>query len=76
MVVGIDDSDHSFHALEWTLEHFFSPSPENSAFKLVVVHAKPSAATAVGGLTGPGTVPPPLTLIFDFQLKFDGFSMS
>ncbi|KAH6766396.1 Adenine nucleotide alpha hydrolases-like superfamily protein [Perilla frutescens var. hirtella] len=53
MVVGIDDSDHSFHALEWTLEHFFSPAPENSAFRLVVVHAKPSATTAVG-LTGPG----------------------
>ncbi|KAH6823981.1 Adenine nucleotide alpha hydrolases-like superfamily protein [Perilla frutescens var. hirtella] len=53
MVVGIDDSDHSFHALEWTLEHLFSPAPENSAFRLVVVHAKPSATTAVG-LTGPG----------------------
>lgn len=53
MVVGLDDSDHSYYALEWTLEHFFSPAPENSAFKLVVVHAKPSATTAVG-LTGPG----------------------
>ena len=54
MVVGIDDSDHSLYALEWTLKHFFSPAPEKSPFKLVIVHAKPSATTAVG-LTGPGT---------------------
>ncbi|KAI3449490.1 hypothetical protein Pfo_006155 [Paulownia fortunei] len=53
MVVGVDDSEHSFHALEWTLQHFFSPAPENSPFKLVIVHAKPSAATTVG-LAGPG----------------------
>lgn len=53
MVVGLDDSEHSFYALEWTLEHFFSKSPENSPFKLVIVHAKPSAASAVG-LAGPG----------------------
>ncbi|KAL3827828.1 hypothetical protein ACJIZ3_016630 [Penstemon smallii] len=54
MIVGIDDSEHSYYALEWTLQHFFSPSPgNNSAFKLVIVHAKPSAATTVG-LIGPG----------------------
>ncbi|PIN18002.1 hypothetical protein CDL12_09328 [Handroanthus impetiginosus] len=53
MVVGLDESDQSFYALEWTLQHFFSPAPENSHFKLVVVHAKPSAANAVG-LAGPG----------------------
>lgn len=53
MVVGLDDSDHSFHALEWTLDHFFSPPPEKPVFKLFVVHAKPSAASAVG-LAGPG----------------------
>ncbi|KAL0391114.1 UNVERIFIED_CONTAM: hypothetical protein Scaly_0468500 [Sesamum calycinum] len=55
MVVGLDDSDHSFYALEWTLQHFFSPSPENSPFKLVIVHAKPSALTAIG-LAGPGSL--------------------
>ncbi|KAI3460809.1 hypothetical protein Pfo_017472 [Paulownia fortunei] len=54
MVVGLDDSDHSFYALEWTLQHFFSPSPENSPFKLVVVHAKPSPLTAIG-VAGPGS---------------------
>ncbi|PIN04580.1 hypothetical protein CDL12_22889 [Handroanthus impetiginosus] len=55
MVVGVDDSEHGFYALEWTLQHFFSPSPENSPFKLVVVHAKPSPVSAVG-LVGPGSV--------------------
>ncbi|KAG6417820.1 hypothetical protein SASPL_120013 [Salvia splendens] len=35
MVVGIDDSDHSLYALEWTLKHLFSPAPEKSPFKLV-----------------------------------------
>ncbi|KAH6827391.1 Adenine nucleotide alpha hydrolases-like superfamily protein [Perilla frutescens var. hirtella] len=53
MVVGIDDSDHSFYALEWTLDHFFLASPENSPFKLVVVHAKPPPLSTVG-LMGPG----------------------
>ncbi|CAA3009779.1 universal stress PHOS34 [Olea europaea subsp. europaea] len=53
MVVGLDDSEHSYYALEWTLEHFFSKISENSPFKLVIVHAKPSAASAVG-LAGPG----------------------
>ncbi|KAL7112728.1 hypothetical protein ACP275_04G020200 [Erythranthe tilingii] len=52
MVVGMDDSVHSYHALEWTLQHFFTPAPEKSLFKLVIVHAKPSPVTAVG-LAGP-----------------------
>ncbi|KAB5527438.1 hypothetical protein DKX38_021285 [Salix brachista] len=54
MVVGIDDSEHSTYGLEWTLDHFFTPSlSSNSLFKLVVVHAKPSASSAVG-FAGPG----------------------
>ncbi|XP_059625684.1 universal stress protein PHOS34 [Cornus florida] len=53
MVVGIDDSEHSSYALEWTLNHFFIPLASNSLFKLVIVHAKPSPASVVG-LAGPG----------------------
>ncbi|XP_061347255.1 universal stress protein PHOS32-like isoform X2 [Gastrolobium bilobum] len=49
MVVGIDDSEHSSYALKWTLDHFF-PNP---MFKLVLVHSRPSATSAVG-LAGPG----------------------
>ncbi|KAI3409423.1 Usp domain-containing protein [Psidium guajava] len=53
MVVGVDESDYGVHALEWTIDHFFAPSMPVSPFKLVVVHAKPSASSAVG-LVGPG----------------------
>lgn len=55
MVVGIDDSEHSYYALEWTLEHFSvklcGPSPP---FRLVIVHAKPIASTVLT-LGAPGT---------------------
>ncbi|KAA8549164.1 hypothetical protein F0562_000848 [Nyssa sinensis] len=53
MVVGIDESEHSVYALEWTLDHFFTPFASNSPFSLVIVHAKPSPSTAAG-LAGPG----------------------
>ncbi|XP_073009382.1 universal stress protein PHOS32 [Typha latifolia] len=53
MVVGIDESDHSFYALQWILGHFFSCGGAGGAFRLVVVHAKPTATSAVG-LAGPG----------------------
>ncbi|XP_059298037.1 universal stress protein PHOS34 isoform X1 [Lycium ferocissimum] len=53
MVVGIEDNQHSFYALEWTLDHFFKNySPSNSPFKLVIVHAKPTPS--IIGLAGPG----------------------
>lgn len=53
MIVGIDDSDHSFYALEWTLDHFLAPSAPNPPFKLIVVHSKPSPTSAIG-FAGPG----------------------
>lgn len=53
MVFGIDDSEHSYYALEWTLAHFFTPN--TAAFKLFIIHAKPSPATAIG-LAGPGLI--------------------
>ncbi|XP_059632737.1 universal stress protein PHOS34-like [Cornus florida] len=46
MVVGLDDSAHSFYALEWTLDHFFTP-PQNGLFKLIVVHAKTAPSTVI-----------------------------
>ncbi|KAJ1412622.1 UspA [Sesbania bispinosa] len=52
MVVGIDDSDFSTYALEWTLDHLLSP-PNTSNFKLVLVYAKPSISASVG-FVGPG----------------------
>uniref|UniRef100_A0A2N9J1S0 UspA domain-containing protein n=1 Tax=Fagus sylvatica TaxID=28930 RepID=A0A2N9J1S0_FAGSY len=53
MVVGIDDSEHSTYALEWTLDHFFTPYASNHPFNLVLVHSKPTPSSAVG-LAGPG----------------------
>lgn len=55
MVVGLDDSQHSFYALEWILDHFFGPPLNSHAapFKLIIVHAKPTATSAIG-LAGPG----------------------
>ncbi|KAJ4824306.1 hypothetical protein Tsubulata_029367 [Turnera subulata] len=63
MVVGIDDSEHSMYALEWTLQHFFAAPSSDPPFKLVIVHARPSATSAVG-LAGPEVLP-----IVDSDLK-------
>lgn len=48
MLVGIDDSEHSKYALEWTLDNFFKPSGSNPPYKLIVVHARPTVTSAVG----------------------------
>ncbi|KAH0924485.1 hypothetical protein HID58_016741 [Brassica napus] len=53
MVVGMDESEQSTYALEWTLDRFFAPYAPNFPFKLFIVHAKPNAVSAVG-LAGPG----------------------
>ncbi|KAK8614556.1 hypothetical protein V6N13_068356 [Hibiscus sabdariffa] len=49
MAAGIDESEHSMYALEWTLEHFFTSNPP---FKLIIIHAKTTACSIVG--LGPG----------------------
>jgi hypothetical protein len=61
MVVGLDESEPSSYALQWTLQHFF-PSGQPRLYHLVVVTAKPAAVCNVG-LTGPGTSLPPLPLV-------------
>ncbi|KAK4775560.1 hypothetical protein SAY87_023521 [Trapa incisa] len=53
MVIGIDESEHSKYALEWTLDRFVAPYASNCPFKLFIVYARPHAASAVC-LTGPG----------------------
>jgi hypothetical protein len=54
MVLAFDDSEHSFYALEWTLNHFYSPATGGGmGFQLVIVHAK-RALSAVN-VSGPGT---------------------
>ncbi|XP_039040189.1 universal stress protein PHOS32-like [Hibiscus syriacus] len=41
MVIAMDDSPHSMYALEWTLDHFYTPFGSLRPFHLVVVHARP-----------------------------------
>lgn len=54
MILAIDSSDHSFYALEWTLDHIFTPaSASGCLFKLLVIHAR-QPPTSVIGLAGPG----------------------
>jgi len=50
-VVGVDDSDHSYHALEWTVRHVAAGMA--GAADLVIVHAKPSPSSVVS-FGGPG----------------------
>ncbi|XP_062204090.1 universal stress protein PHOS34-like [Phragmites australis] len=52
MVVGADESDHSYYALQWALQHFFPPG-QPQQYRLAVVTAKLPAVSAVG-LAGPG----------------------
>ncbi|XP_030532514.1 universal stress protein PHOS34-like isoform X2 [Rhodamnia argentea] len=56
MVAGVDESELSWYALQWTLDHFSVPFAPHFPFKLVVVHAKPSPASAIG-LAGPEVLP-------------------
>ncbi|EOA14787.1 hypothetical protein CARUB_v10028087mg [Capsella rubella] len=55
VVVGVDDSAHSYHALETALDLFFIPFKSSPQFKLVVVHARPTASSFLG-VAGPVTV--------------------
>ncbi|XP_061995024.1 universal stress protein PHOS32 [Rosa rugosa] len=47
MLIAIDDSEHSFYALEWTLDHLFAPGSTHP-FKLGIIHARASPASALG----------------------------
>ncbi|XP_071738319.1 universal stress protein PHOS34-like [Rutidosis leptorrhynchoides] len=55
MIVGIDDSEQSFFALEWTLDRFIVPSAANPPFNLILVNSKPTPASSIG-LHIPGVV--------------------
>ncbi|XP_015899907.2 uncharacterized protein LOC107433163 isoform X2 [Ziziphus jujuba] len=54
MVMGLDESEHSFYALEWTLDNFFAKSGSDHPFKLVIVHARRTPASVIG-VAGPGS---------------------
>ncbi|KAL4558849.1 hypothetical protein LXL04_037053 [Taraxacum kok-saghyz] len=48
MIVGVDDSEQSFFALEWTLDQFFVPSAPNPLFELIIVNSKPTPPSSIG----------------------------
>jgi len=55
VVVAVDDSDHSYYALEWTVRHVVGAGGmAGGAADLVIVHAKPSPSSVVS-FGGPGT---------------------
>ncbi|KAL3717601.1 hypothetical protein ACJRO7_009096 [Eucalyptus globulus] len=66
MVVGVDESEVSLYALQWTLDRFFAPYAPHFPFKLVVVHAKPSPTSAIS-LGDPGVIE--VLPIIDADLK-------
>nr|CAB3455305.1 unnamed protein product [Digitaria exilis] len=51
VVVGVDDSEHSYYALEWAVRHVAAGM--GAAVDLVIVHAKPSASSVVNFAAGP-----------------------
>ncbi|KAJ8422347.1 hypothetical protein Cgig2_015342 [Carnegiea gigantea] len=55
MLVGLDESEESFYALQWTLDRFFVPYTSKYPFRLILLHAKPTASAAIG-MAGPGAI--------------------
>lgn len=53
MVIAVDESEHSFYALGWALDHLFVKSGLDHAFSLVLVHARRIPASVIG-VSGPG----------------------
>ncbi|GMI72148.1 hypothetical protein like AT2G47710 [Hibiscus trionum] len=54
MLIAMDDSAHSMYALEWTLDHLFTPFGSVQPFQLIVIHARP-VPISVLQLAGPAT---------------------
>ncbi|TKY61116.1 Universal stress protein A protein [Spatholobus suberectus] len=68
MVLAMDEHEHSNYALEWTLDHFFTPFGANAPFNLVIVNAKPSPPLAVS-MAGPGALGSEIFPAVEMQLK-------
>ncbi|KAK8684530.1 hypothetical protein V6N13_040553 [Hibiscus sabdariffa] len=66
MLIAVDDSPHSMYALEWTLDHFFTPFRANHPFRLVAIHARPVPVSVIQ-LAGPAT--PEIIPMMEIDLK-------
>ncbi|XP_037483605.1 universal stress protein YxiE-like isoform X2 [Triticum dicoccoides] len=58
VLVGVDDSDHSYRALEWAVLYVAETAGAGAPVELVVVHAKPAVSSVVtlGGPAAAGDV--------------------
>ncbi|GKV31489.1 hypothetical protein SLEP1_g40175 [Rubroshorea leprosula] len=54
ILVALDESDHSFYALEWTLDHLIIPFGSSPPFQILLIHGQPTPSSALG-LAGPGS---------------------
>ncbi|CAJ1936532.1 unnamed protein product [Sphenostylis stenocarpa] len=68
MVLAMDEHEHSNYALEWTLEHFFTPFGADAPYNLVIINAKPSPPPAVC-MAGPGVLGSEIFPAVEAQLK-------
>ncbi|KAJ0035917.1 hypothetical protein Pint_24514 [Pistacia integerrima] len=68
MLVAVDDSNHSFFALEWALDNFFVSVGSNHLFRLMVIHARPTPTTFFG-FGGPGTTSTDVISLMDVDSK-------
>ncbi|XAR58446.1 hypothetical protein NMG60_11013837 [Bertholletia excelsa] len=68
MMVGLDEGEESFYAMEWALDHFFTPYAPSYPFSLLLVHAKPSPFSAIG-YTGPEPATGGVISMVDQSLK-------
>lgn len=57
VLVAVDDSDHSYRALEWAVIYVAETAGTGAPVELVIVHAKP-AVSSFFTLGGPGTCRP------------------
>ncbi|XP_071715643.1 universal stress protein PHOS34-like [Rutidosis leptorrhynchoides] len=55
IIIGVDESELSFYALEWTLDHFIAPYVPNSPFDVFIIHSKPTPVSTIG-FTAPASV--------------------
>ncbi|BAT72588.1 hypothetical protein LR48_Vigan05g095600 [Vigna angularis] len=70
MVLAMDAHEHSNYALEWTLDHFFTPFGADAPYNLVIINAKPSPPPAVT-MAGPGVLGSEIFPAVEVQLKLN-----
>ncbi|KAL1327021.1 universal stress protein PHOS34 isoform X1 [Arachis hypogaea] len=72
MVLAMDQTENSQYALEWALDHFFTPFGSDAPFDLVIVYAKPFPSVPIGTVAGPTpavAIGPEIFPAVDLELK-------